>query len=432
METDPLPKYHYRNTLLFRAGCAFIHLSFEPTGIATNAKIQPMNTKYKLRTLALSALLLSTLTPQLSTVFAQGTAFTYQGRLNDGANPAGGIYDLQFTIYDSAGAGVQQGPTLTNSPTGVTNGLFTVALDFGAGVFTGGDRWLEIGVRTNGGGAFIALSPRQKITPTPYAIMSGNLSGSLAAAALPTGGNWALSSTLTLDASTLAVDPINNRVGIGTSTPATPLTVATGVGISYGIEHTDGTRRLSTYLDGNGCWLGSVSADKLLFYVNNGGSALSIDVAGNVSVDTPATGDNTVNLPADSISAAETGQEPGLAHRRLPGTFVYLNSSWTPTITNSINCPGAGFVLAIFTATVSMASGSVYLDITPTNIDVPSFTHEIFANATAATIHRVFPVAGIGTYSYHTLASANEASGQVRRPHLTLLYVPTAYGSVDP
>jgi hypothetical protein len=42
-------------------------------------------------------------------------------------------------------------------------------------------------------------------------------------ATLPTGGNWAMSSTLTLDIPTLPVDPVNNRVGIGTAKPAWPL-----------------------------------------------------------------------------------------------------------------------------------------------------------------------------------------------------------------
>ena len=49
--------------------------------------------------------------------------------------------------------------------------MFTVTLDFG-GVFTGADRWLEIAVRTNGGGAFAPLTPRQAVTPTPYALYS--------------------------------------------------------------------------------------------------------------------------------------------------------------------------------------------------------------------------------------------------------------------
>src|SRR5665213_2061773 len=100
---------------------------------------------------------------------AQGTAFTYQGRLNSGGSPASGNYDLRFTLYDSTNSPgtIIAGP-LTNAATAVSNGLFTVTLDFGAGVFAGAGRWLEIGVRS-GGGAFAALSPRQAITSVPYA-----------------------------------------------------------------------------------------------------------------------------------------------------------------------------------------------------------------------------------------------------------------------
>src|SRR5262252_2345247 len=105
--------------------------------------------------------------------FAQGTAFTYQGRLNDGANPANGIYDLRFAIYDSASGGAQQGSLVTNSAMGISNGLFTVALDFG-NQFPGANRWLEISVRTNGGTSFTTLNSRQQITPSPYAITSGS------------------------------------------------------------------------------------------------------------------------------------------------------------------------------------------------------------------------------------------------------------------
>lgn len=113
--------------------------------------------------------------------FAQGTAFTYQGRLNDGANPANGIYNLRFAIYDSPSAGIQQGIALTNAATGVTNGLFTVSLDFG-NHFSGADRWLEIAACTNTVNSFVTLAPRQKLTPTPYAVTAGNiLSGGIAA-----------------------------------------------------------------------------------------------------------------------------------------------------------------------------------------------------------------------------------------------------------
>src|SRR6185295_4989442 len=93
--------------------------------------------------------------------------------------PANGAYDLQFAVYDSAtpAGSLRIGNTVTNTAVGVASGLFTVTLDFGTNVFTGTARWLDIGVRTNGIVAtFTALSPRQPLTPTPYAIFAGNAS----------------------------------------------------------------------------------------------------------------------------------------------------------------------------------------------------------------------------------------------------------------
>ncbi len=117
----------------------------------------------------------------------QETAFSYQGRLYDGGNPAGGIYDLQFAIYDAATNGSLIAGPLTNAAVAVSNGLFSTTLDFGVGVFTGPDRWLQIAVRTNGAATFTNLSPRQKILSVPYAIFANtasNLSGTLSAAQL--------------------------------------------------------------------------------------------------------------------------------------------------------------------------------------------------------------------------------------------------------
>jgi hypothetical protein len=99
-----------------------------------------------------------------------GTAFTYQGKLTDGGPSANGLYDLRFAIYDASGGGSPLAGPLTNSPVTVSNGLFTVLLDFGAGVFTGDARWLEIAVRTNGGGAFATFPARQQLTPAPAAL----------------------------------------------------------------------------------------------------------------------------------------------------------------------------------------------------------------------------------------------------------------------
>ena len=165
-----------------------------------------MQAKTFIRCASLALVFLGTLGLSGAPAWAQGTAFTYQGHLASGSGGANGIYDLQFTIYNaSSGAGVVAGP-LTASAVAVSNGLFTVVLDPGVGVFTGAERWLGIAVRTNGAGAFTTLAPRQRITAAPYAVMSSNIAGTVAPASLPPGGSWALSTTLTLDAGTLAID----------------------------------------------------------------------------------------------------------------------------------------------------------------------------------------------------------------------------------
>ena len=40
------------------------------------------------------------ITAGIERVAAQGTAFTYQGRLTDGTNPVTGNYDLRFILRD--------------------------------------------------------------------------------------------------------------------------------------------------------------------------------------------------------------------------------------------------------------------------------------------------------------------------------------------
>ena len=114
---------------------------------------------------------------------AQGTAFTYQGRLLDDGCPAAGIYDVVFSLFDAGVDGNEAGPALTRSTTIVRNRLFSATLDFGS-VFDGTAYWLEIAVQTNGGAAFATLSPRQPITPAPYSVTAANLSGSLPASQL--------------------------------------------------------------------------------------------------------------------------------------------------------------------------------------------------------------------------------------------------------
>jgi len=125
--------------------------------------------------------LLLTLNHPFAPARAQGTAFTYQGRLNDGASPANGSYDLVFTLFATDIKGLVIAGPVTNAATAVVNGFFTTTIDFGTGVFNGSNYWLEIGVCTNGGNDFTTLAPRQSLGPTPYAVYA-NTAGNLASA----------------------------------------------------------------------------------------------------------------------------------------------------------------------------------------------------------------------------------------------------------
>src|SRR5437588_4950935 len=98
-----------------------------------------------------------------------GSGFTYQGQLIQSGSPANGQYDFAFSLYDDPSVGnLVSGPiTMTNQT--VQSGLFTLTLDFGGNAFDGNARYLQISVRPFNSGSYTALTPRQALTPAPYA-----------------------------------------------------------------------------------------------------------------------------------------------------------------------------------------------------------------------------------------------------------------------
>lgn len=102
-----------------------------------------------------------------------GAEFTYQGRLLESGSLANGNYELRFRLYDQLAGGNQVGATALLTSVSVTNGLFTVNLDFGAAAFSGAPRWLEMDARRSGSVATPELlSPRQPVNPVPYAMFA--------------------------------------------------------------------------------------------------------------------------------------------------------------------------------------------------------------------------------------------------------------------
>ena len=102
---------------------------------------------------------------------------------------------------------------------------------------------------------------------------------------------------------------VKGSVGIGTPTPGSKLTVQTtpgGVFSAYGIEHTDGAVRLTTYIDGASGQLGTRSNHPLSFFVNDGLPSMTIDGSGTSIVS--GLGTFTVGSPnAESGSSIKRG-----------------------------------------------------------------------------------------------------------------------------
>lgn len=151
------------------------------------------------------------------------TAFTYQGRIEFNGAPLDDTADFQFTLWDADLGGSMIGSPLAADGVDVVDGLFNVELDFGPGAFDGGERWLEIAVRSPaGGGPYTTLSPRQPMTAAPYALYA--LNGAASA--------WSQNgSSVYYDA---------GNVGIGTQTPAAPLHVeGTALASSFSLRNPD-------------------------------------------------------------------------------------------------------------------------------------------------------------------------------------------------
>ncbi|MCB9770797.1 MAG: hypothetical protein H6752_21550 [Candidatus Omnitrophica bacterium] len=113
-----------------------------------------------------------------SSVTAQSfpTSFTYQGQVEIAESPVNENCDFRFTLWNDLAATApanQVGATQTLNGVAVEDGVFTVNLDFGAGVFDGSERYLEISVACPSGQPYQTLSPRQEIHPTPYAQTAG-------------------------------------------------------------------------------------------------------------------------------------------------------------------------------------------------------------------------------------------------------------------
>jgi hypothetical protein len=314
--------------------------------------------------LFVSAFALSSLLVAVSPALAQGTAFTYQGRLNDGTNPANGKYDLLFVVYDAAFAGSQRGPIVTNTATAVTDGLFSVELNFGPDVFIGPNLWLEIGVQTNGSGSgFTILSPRQQILPSPYAIMAST--ASTANTLLGTLPTTQLSGTVAnsqLANSNLTVNPGPGLSGGGTVALGGSMTLA-NAGVLSVIGNSDITASTAA---------GAVTLGSTATSANTPNAIMKRDLSGNFAAGSlTLSGTNfasdfrLANGSQSAVSALET-------LRIVRGN-----------VQSGTNFNGAGFTVR------RTGTGAYTVNFTPAFADTPSVICQ-FLNGSAGTATATF------------------------------------------
>lgn len=281
---------------------------------------------------------------------AQGTAFTYQGRLHGGDGPANGSYDLTFSLFDALVAGAQQGVTITNLGTVVSNGLFALTLDFG-NQFPGENRWLEIGVRTNGAEAFAILEPRQALTATPYAITAGGVStgAPLNASSLNSGtvGDARLSTNVALRAggNTFSGDQVINgdqtvNGVFNLNTAPYPgvtafLRARPGDNLPLAVQGTNGVNLLLVFTNGQA----NVAGDLFVGGRINGGAAV---LSGNFGIGTPAP---SHLLQVGSAATANSQGMIAMASRSGDSAAARIWELGVPETDSDVTGPGYSFVI---------------------------------------------------------------------------------------
>jgi hypothetical protein len=159
-------------------------------------------------------------------------------------------------------------------------------------------------------------------------------------------------------------------------------------------------------------------------------------------------GDGSVALPAGAISSAEILDEPGAASyaEASPSAVTISVGSYTTIASRSITVPAAGYVLVIATgqaqaAHTTEAASSCNFGVSdaatslPINQDVAFVIPSAAASGAyhvPATVHGLFSVAGAGTYTYYFLGYGILGFMYCFDAQLTLIYIPTAYGTVVP
>jgi hypothetical protein len=281
--------------------------------------------------------------------------FTYQGELKDAGNPVSGVYDLRFRLYNAQVGPAQVGPQVTVPGVAIVDGLFNAEVNFGPGVFTGAQLWVEIDSRPAGGGAYVTLAPRQRLNATPFSAYA------LAA-------NTASSATTATTATTA-----NNALNLNSQPPA-------------------------FYTNATNLNAGTVPSARLTGAYSN---ALTLSNVGNVFFGNGAnlTGINATNISAGTLSDALLSAN--IARRNQANTFSTANTfNALSTFNTNILAIDANGGEALNIDANSVAAGSILTTGLRLNVDANTTHYGVYSLAD-----------GVGTGAGFTYYAWNESPG---------------------
>lgn len=212
-----------------------------------------------------------------------GSWFTFQGALQESGNPASGPYDFEFRLFDASGGGAQIGTTYIIDDLPVSQGVFTVDLDFGSSAFGPSARWLQISVRPGAStGPYTILTPRQSITASPVSLYSLDAAD----------GNWNVAGAGITNANAggfVGVNRSNRVTGAEYFGIQAPVPSGSYGGMYIGTDaatgrpfygYSTGTETAWSYLDGaTGKW-----------HLHNDGDHLTVTGQGDVGIGTTSPG----------------------------------------------------------------------------------------------------------------------------------------------
>ncbi|NOS99901.1 MAG: hypothetical protein HOP29_04680 [Phycisphaerales bacterium] len=154
------------------------------------------------------------------------------------------------------------------------------------------------------------------------------------------------------------------------------------------------------------------------------GSVGNADVANNAV--------NSAKIQDGTVTAADLSNEPGVATASVVGS-VTVDNSFSSMVSQTIDVPAPGSVLAIGSAQLATSSTSLLVcGISTSGTSLPA--EQSYATSgvtvTAVTVHHLFAVSA-GNKTFHFVGSSTSDLLSARNPRLSLVYFPTSYGAVS-